>query len=213
MKKFKIKICGIRKKTTIECCLKNKVEYFGLVFYEKSPRFIDIDKSIELIKFARDKPITPVGVFYNKDINEITKIIKKTKLDYIQLHGSEDLNYINILKDKFNLKIIKSIGVNKKEDLVQANKFKEVDYLLFDYKPKVNELPGGNAKQFNWNLLNNINVDKPWFISGGINIKNIKEIQKKLFPYGIDISSGVEEKIGIKSSKKITNLINKFNVR
>ena len=213
MKKFKIKICGIRKKTTIECCLKNKVEYFGLVFYEKSPRFIDIDKSIELIKFARDKPITPVGVFYNKDINEITKIIKKTKLDYIQLHGSEDLNYINILKDKFNLKIIKSIGVNKKEDLVQANKFKEVDYLLFDYKPKVNELPGGNAKQFNWNLLNNINVDKPWFISGGINIKNIKEIQKKLFPYGIDISSGVEDKIGIKSSKKITELINKFNVR
>ena len=213
MKKFKIKICGIRKKTTIECCLKNKVEYFGLVFYEKSPRFIDIDKSIELIKFARDKPITPVGVFYNKDINEITKIIKKTKLDYIQLHGSEDLNYINILKDKFNLKIIKSIGVNKKEDLVQANKFKEVDYLLFDYKPKVNELPGGNAKQFNWNLLNNINVDKPWFISGGINIKNIKEIQKKLFPYGIDISSGVEDKIGIKNSKKITNLINKLNVK
>jgi len=213
LKKFKIKICGIRKKTTIECCLKNKVEYFGLVFYEKSPRFIDIDKSIELIKFARDKPITPVGVFYNKDINEITKIIKKTKLDYIQLHGSEDLNYINILKDKFNLKIIKSIGVNKKEDLVQANKFKEVDYLLFDYKPKVNELPGGNAKQFNWNLLNNINVDKPWFISGGINIKNIKEIQKKLFPYGIDISSGVEDKIGIKNSKKITNLINKLNVK
>ena len=213
MKKFKIKICGIRKKTTIECCLKNKIDYFGLVFYEKSPRFVDIDKSIELIKFVRNKPITPVGVFFNKNINDIVKIIKKTKLNYIQLHGNEDINYINNLKNQFNLKIIKSIGVNKKKDLIQANKFKEIDYLLFDYKPTVNELPGGNAKQFNWNLLNNINIDKPWFISGGINIKNIKEIQKKLFPYGIDISSGVEDKIGIKSSKKITDLINKFNVK
>ena len=210
MKKFKIKICGIRKKTTIECCLKNKIDYFGLVFYEKSPRFVDIDKSIELIKFVRNKPITPVGVFFNKNINDIVKIIKKTKLNYIQLHGNEDINYINNLKNQFNLKIIKSIGVNKKKDLIQANKFKEIDYLLFDYKPTVNELPGGNAKQFNWNLLNNINIDKPWFISGGINIKNIKEIQKKLFPYGIDISSGVEETPGIKNEIKIRDLMNKL---
>ena len=213
MKKFKFKICGIRKKTTIECCLKNKIEYFGLVFYQKSPRYISIDKSIELIKFAKDKPITPVGVFFNENINDIIKIIKKTKLDHIQLHGNENINYIDILKNQFNIKIIKSIGINNKRDLIKANKFKKVDYLLFDYKPSINELPGGNAKQFNWNLLNNINIDKPWFISGGINIENIKEIQKKLFPYGIDISSGVEDKIGIKSSKKITNLINKFNVR
>jgi len=213
LKKFKIKICGIRKKTTIECCLKNKIQYFGLVFYEKSPRYIDINKSIELIKFAKNKPITPVGVFFNRDINDIIRIIKKTKLDHIQLHGNEDINYINNLRDQFNLKIIKSIGIRKKQDLYKVKKFKQIDYFLFDYKPNVNELPGGNAKQFNWDLLNNINIDKPWFISGGINIKNITEIQKKLFPYGIDISSGVEDKIGIKSSKKITELINKFNDR
>ena len=117
-----------------------------------------------------------------------------------------------LFKD-YSLKIIKSIGIRKKQDLYKVKKFKQIDYFLFDYKPNVNELPGGNAKQFNWDLLNNINIDKPWFISGGINIKNITEIQKKLFTYGIDISSGVEDKIGIKSSKKITELINKFNVR
>ena len=105
MKKFKFKICGIRKKTTIECCLKNKIEYFGLVFYQKSPRYISIDKSIELIKFAKDKPITPVGVFFNENINDIIKIIKKTKLDHIQLHGNENINYIDILKNQFNIKI------------------------------------------------------------------------------------------------------------
>ena len=77
MKKFKIKICGIRKKTTIECCLKNKIQYFGLVFYEKSPRYIDINKSIELIKFAKNKPITPVGVFFNKDIDDIINDFKQ----------------------------------------------------------------------------------------------------------------------------------------
>ena len=116
------------------------------------------------------------------------------------------------LKKEFDLKIIKSIGINNKDDLRKIDDLQLSDYFLFDYKPKINELPGGNAKRFDWSLLQNITINKPWFISGGINIDNIEQINNKLIPYGIDISSGVEEKPGIKSSHKINALLKILNV-
>ena len=73
-----------------------------------------------------------------------------------------------------------------------------------------NLAPGGNSKSFDWNLLSGKNIDLPWFISGGINEKNIKNIQKIINPNGIDLSSGVEESIGIKSNIKINNLFKKY---
>lgn len=78
---------------------------------------------------------------------------------------------------------------------------------LFDYKPSKDELPGGNAKTFSWDLISDIKIDKPWFLSGGININNINKIKNYKIPYGIDISSGVEDKLGIKSNNKITSLL------
>ena len=211
MNKSKIKICGINEIKIIDCCINNGVEYCGLIFYEKSPRFVNIELAKKIINYVDNKKIIPVGVFVNKPLNEIKKIIKKTCLKHIQLHGNEDNNYINQLKKEFDVKIIKSIGINNKNDLRKMDNLQLSDYFLLDYKPKINELPGGNAKKFDWSLLQNITINKPWFISGGINIDNIEQINKKLIPYGIDISSGVEDYPGIKNSKKITEIINKIN--
>ena len=211
MNKSKIKICGINEIKIIDCCINNDIEYFGLIFYEKSPRFVNLELAKEIINHVYDKKIIPVGVFVNKPLNEIMKIIKKTCLKHIQLHGDEDNNYIKNLKKEFDLKIIKSIGINNKDDLRKMDDLQLSDYFLFDYKPKINELPGGNAKSFDWSLLQNITINKPWFISGGINIDNIKQINKRLIPYGIDISSGVEDKPGIKSSNKINALLKNLN--
>ncbi len=211
MNKSKIKICGINEIKIIDCCINNDIEYFGLIFYEKSPRFVNLELAKEIINYVYDKKIIPVGVFVNKPLNEIIKIIKKTCLKHIQLHGDEDNNYIKNLKKEFDLKIIKSIGINNKDDLRKMDDLQLSDYFLFDYKPEINELPGGNAKKFDWSLLHNIKINKPWFISGGINIDNVEEIKKKLIPYGIDISSGVEEKPGIKNSHKIDALLEILN--
>ena len=81
---------------------------------------------------------------------------------------------------------------------------------MFDYKPNTNELPGGNSKSFDWNFLKDKKIYFPWFISGGINETNIKNIQNLLNPNGIDLSSGVEVSKGIKSNLKINNLFKKF---
>ena len=204
---MKIKICGIKDSETLNCCSENNVDYFGLLFYEKSPRNINLKKASELISKNKKINISPVGVFVNHEINELDGIIKKLNLKIIQLHGNENNKYIVKLKETKNLKVIKSIGIKDSKDLSKIKRYENADYFLFDYKPNENELPGGNSKYFNWSILQNLKIDKPWFISGGINIKNVNVFLKKLNPYGIDISSGVEVKRGIKSNKKIAELI------
>ena len=204
------KICGLKNKESLLCCEKNKADFFGMIFYEKSPRNITFNEAETLIKTSKKLRIKPVGVFVDHEINDLKKIISYLSLKHIQLHGNEDQLYINEIKNQFDIKIIKKISINFSEDLSMINKFKSIDYLLFDYKPKNNELPGGNAKSFDWNLLKDQKIKLPWFISGGINETNIKNIQNILNPNGIDLSSGVEVSKGIKSNSKINNLFKKF---
>jgi len=204
-----IKICGIQNEDTLLCCENNNISFFGMIFYPKSPRNISLENASLLQKKSEHLNINGVGVFVNKNINELEEIINNLKLSFIQLHGSEDEAYLKTLK-KNNVKIIKSISISKKEDFKEIYKYKSADYFLFDYKPLKDELPGGNSKRFDWNLLNNLQTDKPWFLSGGININNIQEILLDIKPFGIDLSSGVEKELGIKDNGIINNFMGKL---
>ena len=204
-----VKICGIQSKDTLLCCEKNNVNFFGMIFYSKSPRNITIENAINLQRISKKYNINGVGVFVNKNINELEEIIKNIKLRFVQLHGSEDEKYIRRVK-RCGVRIIKSISISKKDDLNEVDKYENVDYFLFDYKPLKSELPGGNAKSFDWGLLNNLKLAKPWFLSGGININNIEQINDDINPYGIDLSSGVEKELGIKDNRIINNFIGKI---
>ena len=202
-----IKICGIKNIDTLLCCEINKIKFFGMIFYPKSPRNISFKNAIILQKISKRLNINGVGVFVNKNINELEEIIENLKLRFVQLHGSEDEEYIKVIKKI----VIKSISVSDKNDLNKIDKYKSVDYFLFDYKPLKNELPGGNSKTFDWSILKNLNTDKPWFLSGGINTSNIQQILKEVNPLGIDLSSGVEKELGIKDNDIINNFIEKIN--
>ena len=184
-----IKICGIQNQDTLICCENNSINFFGMIFYPKSPRNITIENANKLNKISEKLNINGVGVFVNKEINELEEIIKYVNLKYVQLHGSEDELYIKKLK-KFGVKIIKSISVSNADDLKKINNYQTADYFLFDYKPKKNELPGGNSKSFDWNILKSLKTDKPWFLSGGINLDNIQQILVDINPCGVDLSSG-----------------------
>ncbi len=201
-----IKICGIKNKETLICCENNKVNFFGMIFYAKSPRNISIEEANILQKTSENLNINGVGVFVNENINKLEEIIKNIKLKFVQLHGSEDERYINNIK-KIGVKIIKSISVSNTDDLNQIHKYYNADYFLFDYKPLKGELPGGNAKSFDWKILENLATDKPWFLSGGININNIRQILDDINPFGVDLSSGVEKELGIKDNRIINNFI------
>ncbi len=204
-----IKICGIKNEETLLCCENNNVNFFGMIFYSKSPRNISIENASLLQKKSEDLNINGVGVFVNKNIYELEKIIKAVRLKFIQLHGSENDSYIKTLK-KNDIKIIKSISIGNKNDLSKIYEYKNADYFLFDYKPLKGELPGGNSRSFDWNLLKDLDTKKPWFLSGGININNINQILNDINPFGIDLSSGVEKELGIKDNGIINNFIGKF---
>ncbi len=205
-----IKICGIKNEDTLICCEKNNVDFFGMVFYPRSPRNISFKNASILQKKSEKLNINGVGVFVNRNIYELEEIIKNLKLKFIQLHGSENEEYIKILK-KNDLRIIKSISIRNKDDLRKIDKYESVDYFLFDYKPLKGELPGGNSKSFDWNILKNLEIKKPWFLSGGVNIHNVKQILHDTNPFGIDLSSGLEKELGIKDNRIINNFIGKLN--
>ena len=205
-----IKICGIKNKETLLCCEKNNVNFFGMIFYKKSPRNIDLQKAKELQIESKSLKINGVGVFVDEEIKKIKKYIQELGLKFVQLHGNEDANYINEL-NKSDVKVIKKISIKNYKDMEKINDFMNADYFLFDYKPEFNELPGGNARSFDWNIIKNFQIDKPWFLSGGVNINNIQLIKTKINPFGIDLSSGVEKELGIKDNHIINNFIEKFN--
>ena len=203
-----IKICGIKNRDTLMCCENNNIGFFGMIFYTKSPRNISIENANKLIKISEKLKINGVGVFVNKEIDKLKEIIEHTNLKYVQLHGSEDELYIKNIK-KLGVRIIKSISISIKDDLNKIKDYKSADYFLFDYKPKKNDLPGGNSKSFDWKILKSLKTDKPWFLSGGVNINNIQQILSDINPYGIDLSSGVEKELGIKDNHIINNFIRK----
>ena len=205
-----LKICGLKNKESLICCEENRVNFFGMIFYEKSPRNININEAKKLTNISNKLKIQPVGVFVNHNIDALKKIILFLNLKFIQLHGEENQSYIDEIKTRFDVEIIKKISIRTAKDLNKISKFKNIDYLLFDYKPNYNELPGGNSKSFDWELLKDKKIGLPWFISGGINQDNIKKIQNLLNPNGIDLSSGVEESNGIKSNTKINQFFKKF---
>jgi len=209
LKNIKIKICGINNTTVLDCCSNLNVNYYGLIFYKKSPRNIDINVAKTLINFQ--KKTVPIGVFVNHDLHDLSELIKITNLKHIQLHGNESNDYISRLKDKINLEVIKAIGIHNENDLKKTELYPQADYFLFDYKSKKNELPGGNAQSFNWSIIKDQTIEKPWFISGGINKNNINELLENLIPYGIDISSGVEDQPGIKNTNKIKEIVRVIN--
>jgi phosphoribosylanthranilate isomerase len=209
LNKSKIKICGIKDIETIDCCIKNKVNFFGLIFYSNSPRNISLEKAQKLIKYSEQKKIRSVSVFVNENIENLNRLLNVLKTQYIQLHGDETNTYIKAIK-KNKVKIIKKISIKSSNDLADISKFPDADMFLFDYKPNKKELPGGNAKSFDWQIIKNIKIEKPWFLSGGIHIENINDIKKFVIPYGIDISSGVEDTFGVKNHDKITSLIRAY---
>jgi len=193
----KIKICGLTRQCDIDAVNREKPEYIGFVF-AKSRRQITATQAAALRKTLSPE-ITPVGVFVNETIENILSLVNNTVIDAIQLHGSEDEQYIQKLKKLTNKPVIKAIGVENKGD-VQKWSNTSADYLLLDYKS------GGTGQMFDWNLIGETQL--PYFLAGGLTTENVEEAITKTTPYAVDVSSGVETN-GTKDPEKIKDFIKK----
>jgi len=196
----KVKICGMTDAATIQTAIDHKVDYLGFVFYPKSPRNLT-PKQATLLTKNIPSHINKVAVIVNETDQFIEYI--KNDFDTFQLHGDEDLNRVKELKKKYNKKIIKAIKVTDENSAKKFQQFEdEVDMFLFD-SPAMEK-----SAKFNWQILQNIKITKPYLIAGSINIDNVDEVLK-YHPYGIDVSGGVEKNRGIKCGEKIIKFLDK----
>lgn len=178
-------------------------DYLGFIFYPTSPRFVGKD-----FKPPSTLPATikRVGVFVNESNQFILSKAKEAGFTFVQLHGNETPDQASALKDA-GLKIIKVFSVDDEFNFDVTKPFQKlVDYFLFDTKGK---FYGGNAKTFNWNVLNQYNQELPFFLSGGLTPENITSLDslQSMNLHALDLNSGVELSPGIKSKEKVGQII------
>ena len=206
--KVKIKICGVLDNHTMSTISNLNVDYVGLVFFEKSPRNISIEKAKSIIKNLNNSTKI-VALTVNATNQFLRNIVTNLSPDYIQLHGKESPYRCFEIKKKFKTKIIKAISAKSTKNLnFEINKYKFVtDKIIID-SPK-DHLPGGNGKTFNWKILKKEKKKIDWLLAGGINLSNVTKAIRMTKTKGLDISSGVEISKGIKSSQLITSFVKK----
>ena len=205
---LQIKICGVNDLVSMNTAVNCNVDYIGLVFFEKSPRNVTIDLSKILLQ-KRSTNSKIVALTVNPDDDFLLSIKNEVNPDYFQLHGTESPERCQEIKSKFKIPIIKGIGIKDKLDLIKSvNKYDEICNILLLDAPSTN-LPGGNGKKFNWEILKEFKSKSKWMLAGGINIDNIYGAIKIANPPAIDISSGLEVKQGIKTPELIKDFVTK----
>ena len=204
---YQLKVCGLTKMDQIQELISLNTDFLGFIFYEKSPRFVLNHLSLEEISEINHQG--KVGVFVNETVEKISEISEKAKLSFIQLHGDEDEKFILQLRQILgnNIKIIKVIRIgNQSFDELQKTINQQpstVNYLLFDTDSKTF---GGTGKTFDWQILNEIEIPIPYFLSGGISLENIHQLSTiNHQPLALDINSKFETEPGIKDLEKIKN--------
>ncbi len=207
-KRVKIKLCGFKDKENIDFACEFNIDFIGFVFYAKSSRDVDL-KNISHITQDIPKEIKKVAVIVNESDGKIAQIINLLKPDLLQLHGEESLSRVREIKNKFQLPIIKAFSISGAGDLKNIAEFEEYcHYFLFDYRDDINQ--GGSGKSFDWNILNKLNIQIDWFLSGGINKNNLAQALKQTNAKMIDLSSALEEERGQKSKKAIKDFMRLF---
>lgn len=217
----KLKVCGLTQLAQIRELVALKIDFIGFIFYEKSPRYVlnhlNLDEISEINHQGK------VGVFVNENIDKIIEFAEKADLDFIQLHGDESDDFILELRKKLNpeIGIIKVIRVGYQLSVVSCQlrelfqNFKTINqqpttinYLLFDTDSKAF---GGTGKTFDWNILNEIKIPLPYFLSGGISLDNYQKLNTiNQHPFALDINSKFEIEPGIKDLEKIKEFVSKF---
>ena len=209
---MKLKVCGLTKLNEIQELIDMKTDFLGFIFYAKSPRYVL--NHLSLSQISGIKHSGKVGVFVNETVENIATVAEDATLNCIQLHGDEDESYVSELCSKLNgeIKIIKVIRIGNQttEELQKTINHgpSTINHLLFDTDSKAF---GGTGKTFDWQILNGLEITKPYFLSGGISLENIHQLSTiNHQPFSLDINSKFETEPGVKDLQKIKQLYEKL---
>lgn len=204
----RVKICGVTSQQLMRDVGNAGAQYAGLVFFEKSPRNLSLDKA-RSIALEAPTGLAKVALVVNPSDRFLDSLTTTVPLDMIQLHGSETPQRVSEIKQKTGLPVMKAIGVAEQDDLKKLDVYATVaDQLLVDAKPAKDAiLPGGNGSAFDWSLLQGRRWKGPWMLAGGLNPENVAQAIAITGTQQIDVSSGVEIRPGEKDKQKINAFV------
>jgi phosphoribosylanthranilate isomerase len=201
-----IKFCGLSTPETVAAAVRAGAGWLGFVFFPRSPRHLEPAQAAALIA---DVPpgIGRVAVLVDADDALIDAVIA-AGIDTLQLHGRETPERIAAVKARTGRQVWAARGVANRADIAAAIAGAgPADRLLLDAKPPTtsgaSELPGGNGVAFDWRLMLGVQPPLPWGLSGGLDAGNVGAALAVLQPAFVDVSSGIEERPGVKSVAKI----------
>ncbi|MDA7948676.1 MAG: phosphoribosylanthranilate isomerase [Hyphomicrobiaceae bacterium] len=205
----KVKICGLKTRRALDAALEAGADYFGLVFYARSPRNVDHDTAAALAERGRGTARS-VALLVNPDDDEVRQVCDIVSPDFLQLHGSEPLERLEEIRAIANRPLIKAVKVESAPDVDAALVYESTaDMLLFDAKAPpdmANALPGGNGVAFDWRALRRVKGQANFMLSGGLTPDNVATAVAITHAPVVDVSSGVERQPG----EKDDDLVRKF---
>ncbi len=203
----RVKICGLTTAEALHAALEAGAGYVGFVFFEKSPRHLEIALAREL---AVEVPpgVAKVALTVDASDARLDEITGQVPLDMLQLHGRETPERVAEVRARYGLPVMKAVGIAEADDLAKIDLYSGVaDQILVDAKPpKGGVLPGGNGLAFDWRLVANRRWSVPWMLAGGLTPENVTEAIALTGARQVDVSSGVERAPG----EKDTDLIRRF---
>ena len=203
-----VKICGLTDEDAVEAAIEAGADMLGVVFFAKSPRAITIERAAEILQWVPEE-VRKVGLFVDPDDALLSEAMNNLRLDFFQLHGAESPERVEQVRLEYGMPVIKALGISGPADLDAALPYADVaDWLLFDAKAPVDaERPGGNAKPFDWRILQGRTWPCPWLLAGGLTVDTVAEAILQSGANGVDVSSGVESAPGVKDADLIAKFI------
>jgi phosphoribosylanthranilate isomerase len=203
-----VKICGMSTRETLDVALDAGADMVGFVFFPPSPRHLSLEAARDLGKQV-NRRASKVALTVDADDTTLANIVDALQPDILQLHGSETAARLRDIRQKFGLQVMKVVPVENAADLAPLPGYAGVaDRILFDARaPRQASRPGGLGAVFDWHLLEKLDLELPFMVSGGLHAGNVAEAVRVTQAGGVDISSGVERTLGVKDPEKIRAFI------
>ena len=202
----KIKICGLTRTDDALATARAGADFAGLVFHPRSPRHLSPEKARTIAQSLRGR-VRIVALLADPNDDTLEEVVAAAKPDFVQLHGRETPSRVADVRRRFAIPVIKAISISDTSDLAVLPDYEAVaDMLLLDGKPP-SGAPGGGGCAFDWQLLRNRVIRRPWLLAGGLNVQNVARAISTTGAPGVDVSSGVELSPGVKNAEAISSFV------
>jgi len=203
-----IKICGLSTPDAVDAAIEAGADMVGFVFFEPSPRHIGLEHARALGEHVRGRA-KKVALTVDASDDHLARIVDALAPDVLQLHGREMPDRVVTVRTRFGRPVIKALPIARREDLTPIRVYDKVaDRILFDARaPREATRPGGLGQPFDWRLLENLDRNLSFMLSGGLDAANVAEALAITRAPAVDVSSGVERAPGVKDPEKIRAFI------